>query len=62
MIHTTTSTALTMCWTLETDAFGRARPVAHWVAAQPVVTQPVVTQPAAAVAPAVAPANIVAAA
>lgn len=33
MYQTTENAALTMRWTLETDASGRTRPVAHWVPA-----------------------------
>lgn len=33
MYHTNENAALTMRWTLETDASGRTRPVAHWVPA-----------------------------
>ncbi len=31
MHQTTENAALTMRWTLETDASGRTRPVAYWV-------------------------------
>ncbi len=31
MYQTTENAALTMRWTLETDASGRTRPVAYWV-------------------------------
>lgn len=37
MYQNTENAALTMRWTLETDASGRTRPVAHWVPAQPAV-------------------------
>lgn len=42
MYQSTENTALTMRWTLETDASGRTRPVPQWVPAQ----QPAVAAPA----------------
>lgn len=48
MYQSTENAALTMRWTLETDASGRTRPVAHWVPAGHVemASQPTIVQAA----------------